>query len=64
MAVLVDTIVLVYRFDSRFRSKQRIASELLRRGIAEDSIRIPHQAVVEFVSAGAVGRYTKRQLGH
>ena len=51
MAALVDTNVLVYRFDGRFPGKQRVARELLRRGIAEDSIRIPHQAVVEFVAA-------------
>ncbi len=51
MAALVDTNVLVYRFDPRFPDKQRIASDLLRRGIAEDSIRLPHQAVLEFVAA-------------
>ncbi|HXV83948.1 MAG TPA: PIN domain-containing protein [Candidatus Binatia bacterium] len=51
MPALVDTNVLVYRFDGRFPSKQRVALELLRRGIADDSIRIPHQAVVEFVAA-------------
>jgi predicted nucleic acid-binding protein len=51
VAALVDTNVLVYRFDGRFPGKQRVARELLRRGIAEDSIRIPHQAVVEFVAA-------------
>ena len=51
MASLVDTNVLVYRFDERFPNKQRVASELLRRGMAEDSIRIPHQAVIEFVAA-------------
>jgi predicted nucleic acid-binding protein len=51
VAALVDTNVLVYRFDGRFPSKQRVATEVLRRGIAEDSIRIPHQAVVEFVAA-------------
>lgn len=50
MAALVDTNVLVYRFDPRFPEKQRIATELLRRGIAEDSIRVPHQAIVEFVA--------------
>ena len=52
MAALVDTNVLVYRFDGRFPAKQRVARELLRRGIAEDSIRIPHQAVSE---TGAFG---------
>ena len=51
MAALVDTNILVYRFDGRFPDKQKIAAEILRRGIAEDSVRIPHQAVVEFVSA-------------
>ena len=51
MAALVDTNVLVYRFDSRFPEKQRVATALLRQGILEDSIRIPHQAVIEFVAA-------------
>jgi len=48
---LVDTNVLVYRFDPRFPAKQRVATDLLRRGIAEDSVRLAHQAIVEFVSA-------------
>ena len=51
MAALVDTNILVYRFDSRFTEKQKIATGILRRGIAEDSIRLPHQAIVEFVAA-------------
>ena len=51
MASLVDTNVLVYRFDPRFPRKQRAATDLLRRGIADDSVRIPHQAIVEFVAA-------------
>jgi predicted nucleic acid-binding protein len=51
VAALVDTNVLVYRFDPRFPEKQRIATDLLRRGIAQDSIRLPHQAVLEFVAA-------------
>lgn len=50
MAALVDTNVLVYSYDSRFPEKRRRATSLLRRGIAEDSVRIPHQAIVEFVS--------------
>lgn len=50
MAALVDTNVLVYRFDPRFPKKQQLAKELLRRGIAEDSVRVPHQAIVEFVA--------------
>lgn len=51
MAALVDTNILVYRFDSRFPEKRRIATEILRRGIAEDSVRVPHQAIVEFIAA-------------
>jgi predicted nucleic acid-binding protein len=51
VAALVDTNVLVYRFDPRFPEKQSRAAELLRRGIAEDAIRVPHQAIVEFVAA-------------
>jgi len=48
---LVDTNVLVYRFDPRFPQKQRRATELLRRGIADGEVRLPHQAIVELVSA-------------
>ncbi len=51
MAVLVDTNLLVYRFDSRFPQKQKVATDILRRGIADDSIRVPHQAILEFVAA-------------
>jgi len=50
VAALVDTNVLVYRFDPRFPGKQRIATELLRKGIADDSIRLPHQAILELVA--------------
>lgn len=57
MAALVDTNVLVYRFDPRAPDKQRRATELLRDGVANDSLRIPHQAIVEFVAA------TSRPLG-
>jgi bifunctional DNA-binding transcriptional regulator/antitoxin component of YhaV-PrlF toxin-antitoxin module len=51
VAALVDTNVLVYRFDNRFPEKQKIATRILRRGIIEASIRLPHQAVMEFVAA-------------
>jgi predicted nucleic acid-binding protein len=51
VAALVDTNVLVYRFDPRFPKKQRTATELLRRGVREDGVRLPHQAIVEFVAA-------------
>lgn len=48
MAALIDTNILVYRADPRFPEKQRIARDLLRKGLAGDSVRIPHQAVLEF----------------
>jgi predicted nucleic acid-binding protein len=51
VAALVDTNVIVYRFDGRFPRKQAIATEILRRGILEDSVRVPHQAIIEFVAA-------------
>jgi len=51
VAALVDTNVLVYRFDARFPKKQARATELLRQGLADDAVRLPHQAVVEFMAA-------------
>ncbi len=51
MAALVDTNILVYRYDKRFPDKQRVATEILRRGIADESVCVPHQAILEFLSA-------------
>jgi predicted nucleic acid-binding protein len=51
VASLIDTNILVYRFDPRFPEKQDAAAELLRRGLARDTLRIPHQALVEFMAA-------------
>ena len=51
MAALVDTNILVYRFDPRFPDKQRRAAAALRRGLRDDIVRVPHQAIVEFVAA-------------
>lgn len=51
MAALVDTNILVYRFDDRFPDKQKIATGILRRGIVDDSVRLPHQTIVEFIAA-------------
>ncbi|MFI5182656.1 MAG: PIN domain-containing protein [Thermoanaerobaculia bacterium] len=51
MASLVDTNVLVYRFDPREPTKRTIATKILREGLAEDRIRLSHQAIVEFVAA-------------
>ena len=50
MTALVDTNVLVYRFDGRFPDKQAIANELLRKGIVDGSIRLAHQGILEFVA--------------
>lgn len=50
MAYLVDTNILVYRFDARFPEKQAAARDLLRKGLADDAVRIPHQALLEFVA--------------
>ena len=51
MAALVDTNVLVYRFDPRFPLKQERATELLRHGMVDRSIVLPYQSLVEFVAA-------------
>ncbi len=51
VAALVDTNILVYRFDARFPDKQEVATRLLRDGIENDTVRLAHQAVIEFVAA-------------
>jgi predicted nucleic acid-binding protein len=51
VANLVDTNVLVYRFDPRDPVKQRKAKELLHGGLADDSVVLAHQCIVEFVAA-------------
>jgi predicted nucleic acid-binding protein len=51
VAALVDTSVLVYLYDPRVPGKQRRAHEVLRKGLKADGVRLPHQAVVEFVAA-------------
>lgn len=51
MASLIDTNILVYRRDPTDSRKQRMANEILRDGIATESLVLPHQALIEFVSA-------------
>lgn len=51
MAALVDTNVLVYVYDPRSPAKQRRAQQILLEGLKADSVRLPHQALVEFVAA-------------
>jgi predicted nucleic acid-binding protein len=50
VASLIDTNILIYRFDPRFPEKQTVASDVLRKGLMEDSVRIPHQALMEFMA--------------
>jgi predicted nucleic acid-binding protein len=51
VAALVDTNVLVYRFDPRFPEKQERARRLLETAVQPGSLSLPHQALVEFVAA-------------
>jgi predicted nucleic acid-binding protein len=51
VAALVDTNILVYRFDPRFPLKQERATALLRQGMVDRSIVLPYQSLVEFVAA-------------
>jgi|SRR5882672_4374943 len=62
VAYLVDTNILVYRFDARFPDKQATARDLLRKGLAEDTLRIPHQALLEFVAVVTRVRTGSRPL--
>ena len=48
---LVDTNLLVYRFDPRDRVKQARAEEILSTGLLADSLVLAHQSIVEFVAA-------------
>ena len=61
-AVLIDTNILVYRYDHRFPDKQSVAADLLRQRIANGTARIPHQVVVEFVAAATRGGPRHRLL--
>jgi predicted nucleic acid-binding protein len=60
VASLVDTNILIYRFDSRYPIKQRIARDLLHEGISDGSLVLAHQSIVEFVAAASRPR---RDLG-
>ena len=59
---LIDTNILVYRYDDRFPDKQSIATDVLRDGIATGSARIPHQSIIEFVAATTRGGPENRLL--
>jgi len=51
VVALVDTNILVYRYDARDLRKQRIAAEFLERGIVEQSLCLAYQTIVEFYEA-------------
>lgn len=51
MASLVDTNVLVYRFDPRDPVKRKVAGEALRAGLVDDVLVLAHQSIVEFIAA-------------
>ena len=53
MPSLVDTNILVYRVDPRDPAKQRRATALLEAGIADRSLILAHQSVIEFVAAAS-----------
>jgi predicted nucleic acid-binding protein len=58
VASLVDTNILVYRCDPSDPAKKDVARDLLRKGVVANDLRLPHQAMVEFVNA-----VTKRRPG-
>jgi predicted nucleic acid-binding protein len=51
VASLVDTNILVYRCDPRDPAKRAAALTILRAGEISGELRIPHQALVEFVNS-------------
>lgn len=51
MSSLIDTNLLVYRFDPRNPAKQARATELIRSELRQGTARIAHQTLVEFVAA-------------
>jgi predicted nucleic acid-binding protein len=50
VATLVDTNILIYRWDPRDPRKQSIAEDLLRESVSDGALYIPHQAIVEFMA--------------
>ncbi|KAA9134016.1 PIN domain-containing protein [Marinihelvus fidelis] len=48
---LVDTNILVYRFDPRDPFKQHVAERILEKGLNAGDLVLPHQAIIEFVAA-------------
>ncbi|MGC9451635.1 MAG: PIN domain-containing protein [Oceanipulchritudo sp.] len=51
MSCLLDTNILVYRFDPRDKAKQRKATTLIREHLESGTAHIAHQSLLEFVAA-------------
>lgn len=51
MADLVDANILVYCYDSGAPEKKKRAEAIVAAGLETGELRIPHQAVLEFISA-------------
>lgn len=60
--MLIDTNILVYRYDNRFPDKQQIAEHVIRSGIASGHLRIAHQSIVEFIASTTRGAPGNRIL--
>jgi predicted nucleic acid-binding protein len=59
---LVDTNILVYRVDPRDPARRRRATALLEAGIADRSLVLAHQSIIEFVVATSRPRRGKASL--
>jgi predicted nucleic acid-binding protein len=62
VASLVDTNILVYRCDASDPAKQKAARDILRKGTATNDLRIPHQALIEFVNSVTKARAGGRSI--
>lgn len=62
VASLVDTNILVYRCDASDPAKQKAARDVLRKGTAKNDLRIPHQALIEFVNSVTKGPACGRSI--
>jgi predicted nucleic acid-binding protein len=51
VASLVDTNVLLYRYDPRSPRKRQLAEKILRPGAGDGSVVLAHQTILEFVRA-------------
>ena len=62
VASLVDTNILIYRWDPRDPRKQALAEKLLRQYLGTELLYIPHQAVLEFMAVAPRIRWMDRQV--